>query len=95
MEQAALAKAIRDLHGCNARLREVAVVKDSFRENVVWEGAVHVFDVDHPKTKTCFAWSSPVEGSDRRKIYTVLAIPPVLSPLDAVRASIVADHKSG
>ena len=93
VEQAALAKAINDLHGCNAKLKEIVIVKETFRDSVVWEGAVHVFDVDHPNTKVCYAWSSPVEGSDRRRFYTVLKIPPVNSPQDAVRAAIVSDHK--
>jgi hypothetical protein len=50
-------------------------VKEEFQGRMVWEGVVDVFDVDHPKTKTCFVWTSPVEGTNRMKFYAVLAIP--------------------
>ena len=56
---------------------------------------IHVFDLEgHPTAKVAYAWSSPVEGSDRRKFYAVLHVPPVDSPEAAVRAAIVADHRS-
>jgi len=82
------------MHGCTSRLLEEILVHEKFHGQTVWEGAVHVFDVDHPKAKTCFAWTSPVEGSERRKFYAVLAIPPVFTAQDAVRAAIVADNKN-
>jgi hypothetical protein len=34
-------------------------------------------------------------GSERRKFYAVLEVPPVTSARDAVRAAIVVDHRSG
>jgi hypothetical protein len=56
---------------------------------------VHVFDLqDQPSATVCYAWSSSVEGSERRRFYAVLRIPPVVSPADAVRAAIVSDQKS-
>jgi len=60
----------------------------------VWEGSVSVFKVDHAETDTCFAWSSPVEGSDNRKFYAVLKIPPVETAQDAVKASIIDDYRN-
>jgi hypothetical protein len=39
------------------------------------------------------AWSSPVEGSVRRLFYAVLHLGGIRSPLDAVRAAIVAEHR--
>lgn len=68
-------------------------IREEFQEQVAWEGMVEVFDVDHPDTDTCYAWSSPVEGSERRKFYAVLKIPPVDSPEAAVRVSIVRDYR--
>ena len=45
------------------------------------DGVVHVFDLEgHPSSKTGYAWSSPVEGSENRKFYAVLHVPPVDSP---------------
>lgn len=43
----------------------------------MWEGVVYVFDLeDHPKATRAYAWSSPVEGSDRRRFYAVLHLVP-------------------
>ncbi|MFI5032965.1 MAG: hypothetical protein ACHQPH_19905, partial [Reyranellales bacterium] len=37
------------------------------------EGTVHVFDLeDHPKATRAYAWSSPIEGSNKRRFYAVL-----------------------
>ena len=56
---------------------------------------MHVFDITgHSKAKRAYAWSSPIEGSERRKFYAVLELLPVASAQDAVRAAIVADHRS-
>lgn len=88
-----LQRGIEGLHHCSSRFRESVKVKEEFEGNTVWEGMVHVFDVDHPEADTCYAWSSPMEGSDNRKFYAVLHIPPVDSPVKAVRAAIAADHK--
>lgn len=56
-----------------------------------------VFDlVGHPAASVAYAWSSPIEGSDRRRFYAVvLGVPPINSAADAVRAAIVADRKAG
>ena len=58
------------------------------------EGVVHVFDlVGHPKATRAYAWSSPIENSEKRRFFAVLHIPPIKSPLDAVRAAIVAEPR--
>lgn len=68
---------------------------ERFQGKTVWEGVVHVFDVSgHPMAQTCYAWSSPIENSDRRKFYAVLGVPPIETPADAVRASIVNDERT-
>ena len=90
----ALREAVERLHGCKARLHDIVKVVERFHDAPVWEGVVHVFGLEgHPSAVICYAWSSPVEGSDRRRFYAVLHAPPVVSPADAVRASIVEDHK--
>jgi hypothetical protein len=62
----------------------------------VWEGVVHVFELEgHPKATRAYAWSSPIEGSTKRRFFAVLHIPPVTSPVEAVRAAIVQEHKEG
>mgnify|MGYP001568004494 CR=1 FL=1 len=89
-----LRQAVERLHKCRATLCEVAPVVERFEGQTVWEGLVHVFDLTgQPTATTCYAWSSPIEGSARRRFYAVLKVPPIASPDDAVRASIVADHQ--
>jgi hypothetical protein len=71
-------------------------VSETFQGKIVWQGMVHVFDLmGHPKATKCYAWSSFIEGSKKRRFYAVLNILPVDSPQKAVRASIVRDFKSG
>jgi len=81
------------MHSCKATLHETVPINEQFGNQPVWQGVVHVFDVDHPEADTCYAWSSPVEGSDNRRFYAVLGKPPINSAADAVRASIVADGR--
>ena len=70
-------------------------VKEAFQGRTVWEGVVHVFDLeDHPKATRAYAWSSPIEGSDKRRFYAVLHLGGIRSPLDAVRAAIVAERRA-
>jgi len=88
-----LKQAIERLHECTASYNETVGVIEKHEDMTVWEGTVHVFDIDHPETDTCYAWSHPIEGSEKHKYYAVLKIPPVDTPEAAVRAAIVADHK--
>jgi hypothetical protein len=91
-----LKKAIELLHHCRALYVEDVIVVEKFGSDTVWEGTVSVFDLKgHPQTNKCYAWSSPIDGSTKRRYYTVLHLPPVDSPEKAVRASIVQDHKTG
>lgn len=58
-------------------------------------GTVHIFDLEgHPKATRAYAWSSPIEGSDKRRFYAVLHLGGKRLPLDAVRAAIVAEQKA-
>ena len=88
-------EAVQNLHNCKATFREIVPVVEQFEGQTAWEGEVHVFDLeDHPTASVCYAWSSAIEGSDKRKFYAVLHAPPVTSPLEAVRASIIQDYKN-
>lgn len=89
-----LKRAIERLHHCQAFFQEDIAVLEKFDEKTVWQGIVSVFDIKgHPQSSKCYAWSSPIEGSTKRRYYAVLHIPPVDSPEKAVRASIVYDQK--
>jgi len=85
----ALQKAILDLHGCKAIWIESVPVKEIFEGETVWEGIVQVFEVDHPKSKLCYAWSHGLEGSKKRRFFAVLHQGLVDSAKKAVKAMIV------
>lgn len=90
-----LKRAVESQHGCKAALAQSVPVKETFGGKTAWEGVVHVFDLTgHPKAKRAYAWSSPIEGSDKRRFFAVLHLPPVTSPVEAVRAAIVAEHRA-
>jgi hypothetical protein len=89
-----LANAIEGQHGGRARFIQSMPVREEFDGQVVAEGLVHVFDlVGHPIATRAYAWTSPIEGSTKRRFYTVLGKPPINSAADAVRAVIVAEQR--
>ena len=56
---------------------------------------VHVFDLTGRPTATrAYAWSSPVEGSRKRRFFAVLHTDRINSPLEAVRAAIMAERRT-
>lgn len=90
-----LRRAVESQHGCTATLAQSVPVKETFGGKTVWEGIVHVFKLTgHPEAKQAYAWSSPIEGSPKRRFFAVLHLPPVSSPAEAVRAAIVAEAKA-
>jgi len=89
-----LQRAVERLHNCSATYVRNADVREEFGGRVVWEGTVSVFNVTHPDASTCYAWSSPVEGSARRRYYAILGKSPIQTAVDAVRATIAADHRN-
>lgn len=90
-----LKQAVEGQHGGKATLVDAMPVKELHEGKTVWEGVVHVFDLEgHPKATRAYAWSSPIEGSDRRRFYAVLHLGGIRSPLDAVRAAIVAEQRA-
>jgi hypothetical protein len=91
-----LKSAIESQHGGSATLVESVPVKETFQGQTVWDGVVEVFHLeDNPKAPRVYAWSSPIEGSDKRRFFAVLHMGPIKSPQDAVRAAIVAEHRAG
>ncbi len=90
-----LTRAVETQHSCRASLAQTVPVRETFGGQPVWEGVVHVFDLeDHPKATRAYAWSSPVDGSERRRFFAVLQMGAIKSPVDAVRAAIVAEHRA-
>lgn len=94
VNQDELKHAVESHHGCQATLLQSVPVKETFGGKTVWEGVVHVFGITgHPVANRAYAWSSPIEGSTKRRFFAVLHVPPIMSPLDAVRAAIVAEKR--
>jgi hypothetical protein len=83
------------LHKCVATYLEEVPVIEKFGDKIAWQGFVHIFRIEgNPKSDTCYAWSSPIEGSTKRRYYAALKVPPIDSPGGAVRASIVQDYRN-
>ena len=90
-----LKQAVERLHGGTATFAQSVPVRETFEGNTVWEGVVHVFDLTrHPTATRAYAWSSPIEGSTKRRFFAVLHTERINSPLEAVRAAIVAEHRA-
>ena len=75
--------------------RSALPVKETFQGKTVWEGTVHVFDLEeHPRATRAYALSHLVgETGERRRFFAVLHLGCIRSPVDAVRAAIVAENK--
>jgi hypothetical protein len=90
-----LRDAVQNMHGGTATLTQSVPVCETFEDKTVWEGVVHVFDLaGHPTATRAYAWSSPIEGSTKRRFSAVLHTDRINSPLEAVRAAIVAEHRA-
>ena len=91
-----LGNAVESQHGGKATFSQTVPVRETFEGKTVWEGVVHVFDLaDNPQATRAYAWSSPIEGSDKRRVFAVLQLGAIKTPRDAVRAAIVAEYRAG
>jgi hypothetical protein len=89
-----LKQALESMHGGSAHLAQSVPVRETFEGKTVWDGVVHVFDLTgHPTAARAYAWSSPIEGNANRRFSAVLHTARINSPLEAVRAAIVAEHR--
>jgi len=73
IDEKALKDAIETQHGGVASFVQSVPVKETYNGRTVWDGVVHVFDLSgHPKATRAYAWSSPIEGSTKRRFFAVL-----------------------
>ena len=94
LEKEELAGAILRMHGAHAKHVESVPVLETYRGQVVWDGVVEVYDlVGHPTAKRAYAWAHEGDSGGRRFV-AVLHAPPIDSPLKAVQAAIVQEHRS-
>jgi hypothetical protein len=69
-------------------------VKEILAGSTVWEGVVHIFNLTgNPSADRAYAWSYELSDGKRR-FFSVLHIGPIDSPVAAVRAAIVAEHRA-
>jgi len=82
------------VHRCDSRHVESVPVVEQFEGQIAWQGTVEVFDlIGHSKAKRAYAWT--YRDGDQDKTVTVLDIPPVDSPQNAVKMAIAAKAKQG
>jgi hypothetical protein len=81
---------IHKLHGATATHVESVPVTETFNGQTIWDGIVEVFDLHgHPGTHKVYAWSHEANDHDTpKRNVTVLHLPPVVSPITAVRAAM-------
>ena len=90
-----LKQAVESQHGGTATFVQSVPIREMQGEQLVWEGTVHIFDLEcHPKATRAYAWSYELEGGKRR-FFAVLHGGPVTGPREAVRAAIVAEKRAG
>ena len=93
-ESEQLKSSIENQHGGTATLVQSVPVDEQHDGKPVWQGVVHVFDLTgNPKATRAYAWSSPIEGSKKRRFYAVLHMGGITGPIEAVRAAIVAENR--
>ena len=87
---------IRRMHGCESRHMKSELVSEEAEGQTVWVGVVEVFElIGHPEAKICYGWGDKAGDEDEKMRYvTVLEIPPIDSPLAAVRVSIISDSEN-
>lgn len=86
---------IHRLHGVKATHVESVPIKEAFQGQTVWEGIVEVFDLhNHPKANKAYAWGHDTDDPSKRKHIAILHVPPIVSPLDAVRAAIIQEMRA-
>jgi hypothetical protein len=91
-----LREVIHHLHGVEATHVESVPIKEVYQGKTIWEGVVEVFDITgHPTAPRVYAWAHDTDDpKNPRRHVTVLHIPPVVSPLLAVRAALVQEARN-
>jgi hypothetical protein len=84
-----LQKTILDLHGCDSRHLGSIRIKETFQD-LTWDGIVEIFFlINHPEVKEVYAWKNMADNETT----TILAISPIESASDAVRAYLASQFQ--
>ncbi len=85
-----LKKAVEAEHGGNATFVQAVPVHESHNGVNVWDGFVHIFDLQNNPRGAFRAYAWSYEGDDReRRFFTVLHTPQINGPRKAVATAIV------
>ena len=77
------------IYGVDSQRIESVPVTEEFEGQTAWQGTVEGFDlIGHSKAKRAYAWT--YRDGDQDKTVTVLGIPPVDSPQNAVKMAIAS-----
>lgn len=82
---AALQRVILELHECSSQYLETVWVHETYLGNTLWHGNVEVFNVDHPRSRRCYAWTQPAHPGKNTRLFAVLSTSAIRTPLDAVK----------
>ncbi len=84
-----LQRAFKQAHDIDAEHVQSIPVVETFKDQMVWDGVIEIFAVaSHPVAKVGYGWQYDANGEKRYA--TVLGVPPINSPLDALRAFIAS-----
>ena len=87
-------RSVEARHVCRANVARLVPVHERFQGYAVWDGLVNVCDlVSHPKVTRAYDWSIPIEGSYKRWLSAAGQLGAIRTPLDAVEAAKVAQHR--
>ena len=91
-----LKRVIQSQHGGSATYCQSVRVSQAHGAPSEWDGLVHVFDLKgNPKANRAYAWSSPILGGTRPRMFAVLHMGRVTGPIEAVKAAAAAINKWG
>jgi hypothetical protein len=76
---------------------ESVPVIETWNGQTVWDGVVEVFNLlGYLETDKAYGWAHETDDpKNPRRYVTVLHVPPAITPLAAVRASIIRDYHAG
>ena len=87
-EKEVLEQLIRQLYRCDTVHTQSVPIHENIKGGSSWGGIVEVFSLtNYPKTQTAYAWNYADKLGDPQYV-VVLAIPPIVTALDAVRAHV-------
>ena len=91
-----LKRVIESQHGGTASLVQSRRIVPATKQQVAWDGVVHIFDLkDNPHAKRAYAWSSSFHGGTEPRYFAVLHMGKVTGPEQAVKAAAVEIRKWG